>query len=208
MNPLWEKGQELFNSVVDRGIEGLPPLVSSWELAVKYMADKRFANDDERVEALIRRESRKNALSTAVTNLGGVMTLPFAIPANAYASFAYQARLAAAVALVYGHDIRSNKVRVLAGLSMAGRRAVDILKGLGVRFTVMLLERSAAQLSEKVLADVGASVGVKMLAQGGGQLPGILMKSVPVASAVVCGAIDWRYCLAVGRVSRDIFRRA
>lgn len=207
MKPLWEKGQELFNSVVDRGIEGLPPLVSSWELAVKYLADKRYESNDARVEALIRRESRKNALSTAVTNLGGVMTLPVAIPANAYASFAYQARLAAAVALVYGHDIRSRQVRVMVGLSLAGRKAVDILKGLGVRFTVMLLERSAAQLSEKVLADVGASVGVKMLAQSGEQLSGLLMKSVPVASAVVCGAIDWRYCLAVGRVSRDIFRR-
>jgi len=204
---IWKKAQQVFDSVVDRGIQGLPPLASSWELAVNYLQDSRYLSDDRRVEALIRRESRKNALATAVTNLGGVMTLPVAIPANVYASFAYQARLAAAVALVYGHDIRTNRVRVMVGLSLAGRKAVDILKGLGVRFTTMMLERGAAQLSERVLAEVGPNVGLRILAQGGEQLPGLILKSIPVASALVCAAIDWRYCLAVGRVSQGIFGR-
>lgn len=207
MNTLREKAQQVFNAVVDKGIEGLPPLASSWELAVSYLNDRDFPSNDLRVEALIRRESRKNALSTALANLGGVVTLPFAVPANAYASFAYQARLAAAVALIYGHDIRSQQVRVMVGLSLAGRRAVEVLKSLGVRFTVMLLDRAAAQLSEKVIADIGAGVGLRLLAQCGDQLSGLVVKSVPVASAVVCGAIDWRYCRAVGRVSRAIFRR-
>ncbi|WP_243363297.1 hypothetical protein [Fundidesulfovibrio terrae] len=199
--------QQVFDAVVDRGIKGLPPLVSSWELAVHYMRDGRYATDDRRVDALIRRESGKNAFATAVTNMGGVMTLPLAIPANVYASFAYQARLAAAVALVYGHDIREHRVRMLVGLSMAGRRAVDILKGLGVRFTTMLLERGAAQLSERVMAEVGPGVGLRILAQGGEQVPGLVLKAVPVASAVVCAAIDWNYCRAVGRVAQRIFRR-
>jgi len=207
MSMLGRRALEVFNAAVDRGIEGLPPLSSSWELAVSYLENRSFPSPDQRVDTLIRREARKNALCTAVTNLGGVMTLPLAVPANAYTSFAYQARLAAAVALVYGHDIRSHKVRVLVGLSMAGRRAVDLLKTLGVRFTTMLLERSAAQLSEKVLADIGTGVGVRMMAQGGEQAAGILLKAVPLASAVVCGAIDWNYCRAVGRVSQDIFRR-
>lgn len=204
---MWGNAQQVFNAVVDRGVEGLPPLVSSWELAVKYMSDRSLPSNDLRVDALIRRESTKNAFSTAVTNLGGVMTLPVAIPANIYASFAYQARLAAAVALIYGHDIRSHKVRVMVGLSLAGRKAVEVLKSLGVRFTVMLLERSAAQLSEKVLADIGAAVGIRILAQGGEQAAGLLLKTIPIASDVVCGAIDWNYCRAVGKVSRDIFRR-
>jgi len=203
----WGNAQQVFNAVVDRGVEGLPPLVSSWELAVKYLSDRSLPSNDLRVEALIRREARKNAFSTAVTNLGGVMTLPVAIPANIYASFAYQARLAAAVALIYGHDIRSHQVRVMVGLSLAGRKAVEVLKSLGVRFTVMLLERSAAQLSEKVLADIGAAVGLRILAQGSEQAAGLILKTIPVASAVVCGAIDWNYCRAVGKVSREIFRR-
>jgi hypothetical protein len=199
--------QEAFDAVVDRGIRGLPPLVSSWELAVRYMADARYASVDHRVDALIRKESGKNAFATAVINMGGVMTLPLAIPANVYASFAYQARLAAAVALVYGHDIRESRVRTLVGLSMAGRRAVDILKGLGVRFTTMMLTRGAEQLSQRVMAEVGPSVGIRILAQSGEQLPGLMLKAVPVASAVVCAAIDWNYCRAVGRVAQRIFRR-
>lgn len=207
MNSSWNAARDVFNAVVDRGIEGLPPFDSSWELAVRYMTDQDFQDDDARVEELIRRESRKNAFSTAVTNMGGLFTLPVAIPVNIYASFAYQARLAAAVALVYGHDIRSEKVRVMVGLSLAGKKAVDLLKGLGVRFTAMLLERGAAQLSERVMAEVGAGVGMRILAQSGEQLSGIVLKSIPVASALVCGAIDWRYCRSVGRVSQRIFMR-
>jgi len=207
MSTLFGQAQEAFNAVVDRGIQGLPPLVSSWELAVRYLSDDSFADNHARVDELIRRESAKNAFLSAVSNVGGLATLPVSIPVGAYASFAYQARLAAAVALVYGHDVRQHRVRVMVGLSMAGRKAVDILKSLGVRFTTMLLERSAAQLSEKVLAETATGVGVRILAQGGQQLPGLLLKSIPVASAVVCGVIDWRYCRAVGRVSRDIFAR-
>jgi len=207
MSPLWSKAQQVFNTVVDRGVEGLPPLDSSWELAVRYLEDRSFKDDDSRVEALIGSESRKNAFSTALSNVGGPLTLPLAIPLNVYASFAYQARLAAAVALVYGHDIRSRDVRVMVGLSLAGRKAVDLLKGLGVRFTTMLLERGAAQLSERVLADIGGSVGMRILAQGGEQGASLMLKAVPLAGALVCGVIDWRYCRAVGVVSRDIFRR-
>ncbi len=207
METILSQAQRLFNSVVDRGISGLPPFDSSWELAVRYMEDASFVSDDERVAALIARESRKNAFVTAVTNLGGLVTLPVAVPANAYASFAYQARLAASVALVYGHDIRSPQVRTLVGLSLAGRRAADLLKTLGVKFSTLLLERGAAQLSQKVLADVGAGVGMRLLAQSGEQAAGIMLRAVPVVGAAVCGVIDWRYCLAVGRVSRRIFAR-
>lgn len=205
MGTLGAKAREIFESVVDRGIEGLPPFASSWELAVGYLGDGSFADNHERVAALIARESRKNAVSTAVTNLGGLLTLPVAVPANAYASFAYQARLAAAVALVYGHDIRSPRVRALVGISLAGRRAVEALKGVGVKAATALLERGAAQLAEKLAADVGAGVGMRILGQGSQQLPGLMLKSIPLAGAAVCGFIDWRYCRAVGRVSRAIF---
>ncbi|WP_243309958.1 hypothetical protein [Fundidesulfovibrio agrisoli] len=207
MGTLLEKANQIFNSVVDRGVNGLPPLDSSWELAVRYLRDQSFPDDDSRVEALIRRESRKNAFCTALANVGGPLTLPVAIPLNIYATFAYQARLAAAVALVYGHDIRSRDVRVMVGLSLAGRKAVELLKGLGVRFTTMLLERGAAQLSERVLADIGGTVGMRILAQGGEQGASVMLKAVPLAGALVCGVIDWRYCRAVGVVSRNIFRR-
>ena len=206
MGTLGAKAREVFESVVDRGIEGLPPFASSWELAVSYMADGAYADNDARVAALIARESRKNAFSTAVTNLGGLITLPVAVPVNAYASFAYQARLAAAVSLVYGHDIRSPRVRALVGVSLAGKRAVEALKSAGVKAMTMLLERGAAQLSERLAADLGTGVGMRILAQGGQQLPGLMLKSVPLAGAAVCGLIDWRYCRAVGRVSGAIFR--
>lgn len=201
------KPWQAFNLIVEQGIEGLPPLKSSQALAQDILEDSSYTGHEHRVRALIARESRKNAYITAITNLGGLVTLPISIPANVYASFAYQARLAAAVAQIYGHDVQAPKVRTLVGLSLAGRRAVDILKAMGVKFTSMVLERCAMQLTDKVLADVGTAVGVRVLAQSGQQLSGILMKSIPLAGAAVCGVIDWRYCRAVGNVASEMFRR-
>ncbi len=63
-----------------------------------------------RVAALIRRETRKNFTSGFLTGLGGVVTFPVSIPAALGASWLIQARMAAAIAKIYGHDLASEPV--------------------------------------------------------------------------------------------------
>jgi uncharacterized protein (DUF697 family) len=55
----------------------------------------------------------KNFTSGFVTGLGGLLTLPFALPAGFAASWVIQARMAAAIARIYGHDLRSERMRTL-----------------------------------------------------------------------------------------------
>jgi len=201
------RAARLLQSIVDRAIQGLPPFSSARALAYKYLRDQRFGSADHRVQALIRRETVKTAFSSAVSNFGGLATLPISIPASLYLSFGYQARLSGAIACLYGHDLASRKVRTLVGLTLAGESAVELLKSLGVHYTARILEQGAAQLSEKVLAEIGATMGVRIMARTGDQAAALLVKSIPVVSAVLCGAIDWGYCQGVGRVSREVFRK-
>jgi hypothetical protein len=68
-----------YDKAVD-GIPGVPGLESAEGLAKDYLNDPGSLEDQ--VDALIRYQVLKAATSGFVTGLGGVLTLPVAIPAN------------------------------------------------------------------------------------------------------------------------------
>src|SRR4051812_11667164 len=112
------KALTLVKWISDKAIDGIRPLSSAHDLADEYLIDRGYKNHDARVAALINWETTKNFTSGFVTGLGGVLVLPVALPAAFAASWVIQARMAAAIARVYGHNIHSDRVRtfVIAAL--------------------------------------------------------------------------------------------
>jgi hypothetical protein len=84
----------------DHAIDGVRPLSSAQDLATEYLRDQSYPSHRERVDALINWETSKNFTSGFVTGLGGLLTLPFALPAGFAASWVIQARMAAAIARI------------------------------------------------------------------------------------------------------------
>jgi len=83
----------------DHAIDGIPSLSSAQDLATEYVRNQSYRNDRQRIDALINWETSKNFTSGFVTGLGGMVTLPVALPAGFAASWMIQARMAAAIAL-------------------------------------------------------------------------------------------------------------
>jgi len=106
---------------------------SAKELADKYAADHKYVSLEERVETLIRVESAKSFAAGFVSGIGGLWTLPVAVPASVYANWVLQARIAGAIAHLYGHDLKTERIRSLCLLCLLGESAWGVLKGLGVR---------------------------------------------------------------------------
>ena len=96
------KAIELVNTVLDAGIKGLGPLKSASALATEYLRDPSYADDEARIDALINWETAKNFTTGFLTGLGGLMTLPVAVPASLGASWAVQARLVGTIAAIRG----------------------------------------------------------------------------------------------------------
>jgi len=71
-------------------------------LAAEYLGDDKYRDDGARVAALIKWETAKNFTTGFLTGLGGFITLPVAVPAALAASWVVQARMAAAIACIYG----------------------------------------------------------------------------------------------------------
>ena len=92
-------------------LAGAGPLAGARELAAEYLADARYESNDERVDALIDRETIKNFATGFVTGVGGAITLPVSIPSALAASWVIQARMAGAIANVYGHDLAARARR-------------------------------------------------------------------------------------------------
>ena len=115
-----ESAGKLVKYLLEKGLGGFPPLSSAANLADEYLIDRDYDSNDERVAALIKWEMTKNFTTGFITGLGGIVALPVGVPSALVASWLIQARMAGAIARIYGHDLAEERVRTLILLSLAG----------------------------------------------------------------------------------------
>lgn len=202
---------KLADWITVRSIAGVSPLSSASDLAERYLIDQGYASNDRRVDALIRWETTKNFTAGFLTGLGGVLTLPIAIPGSVAASWLIQARMAAAIAAIYGHDPRSDRVRTVVLLALVGdASASKLLKGAGIALGRQAALRAIEHVGGRTLTEINREVGTQLLAKAGAKGAGAkgASKFVPIAGGVVSGAFDAISCQVVGRCAKRMFRPA
>jgi uncharacterized protein (DUF697 family) len=199
-------GRKLAEYLVERGIAGVGPLSSAGNLAQEYLIDASYASDDERVDALIRWETRKNFTAGFVTGLGGVIALPVTIPSALAASWLIQARMAGAIARIYGHDLEDERVRTMILLALAGDVAKEAMKGLGIPFGNAVTRRAVDQIPGRALVEVNKRIGLRLLAEVAERRVANFARLVPVAGGVVGGTLDAVVCRMVGRTAKRLMR--
>jgi hypothetical protein len=200
-----EKAVALVKGILDRGIEGLPPLTSAEALAAEYSADPAYATTRDRVKALIRWEASKNFATGFVTGVGGLATLPVAVPAAIGASWLLQARLAGAIARLHGYSLKSDRVRTLILLAIIGDSAKDVLKTAGVMVGKRLTANAISAIPGRVLIQINKLVGLRLLTKTGQTGAVRLARAIPLAGGVVGGSFDAAGCVAVGKVADRLF---
>lgn len=204
--PTAASATRLTSFLLERGLGGVPPLSSAEDLATEYLIDQGYENHDQRVESLVNWETTKNFTSGFITGLGGVIALPIAIPSALAASWVLQARMAGAIAKIYGHDLRLDRVRTLILLSLAGDVAREAMQGTGIRIGNKLTERAIAQVPGRALVEINKRIGVRLLSKAGERSFVNLSKAVPIVGGVVGGSFDAVVCRAVGRTAKALFR--
>ncbi|MBL8794609.1 MAG: EcsC family protein [Planctomycetia bacterium] len=195
------------NWLFDQAVGGIPPaLLSARALADEYLQDSRYADDDRRVRALINWETTKNFTSGFLTGLGGIVTLPLAIPAALWASWVLQARLAAGVAAIHKHEISEDRVKTLVLLAVAGDAGKEIVKQMGIQVGNQLTRQLVMKIPGSVLLQINRQVGFRLLTKAGTTGIVNLVKWVPIAGGLIGGTVDGVTCRAVGWVAHELFR--
>ena len=192
---------------MDIGIDGgAPGFSSSRDLAHEYLNDSRYADDHKRVSALIKWETSKAFGTGMVTGLGGFITMPITVPSGVAVGWVLQARLAAAIAAIYGHDVDEDRVRSLAMLALIGDSGKEAAKRVGIDLSQRAGKAAIERVPGRVLTDINKRVGFRLITRSGTTGVINLANAIPVLGGVVGGTFDAAAQRAVGAAARRSFR--
>jgi len=196
----------LVTQLLQHGLGGHGRLDGAEKLAAKYRENPRFSDDDARVRALIKSHTFMNFGTGFITGLGGLVTLPIAIPTALTASWMIHTRLSGAIAAIHGHDIDDEHVQTFILLSLIGDSGKQVLRNVGVTVANRVAMRTVDAIPARVLTEINKRVGMRLLTKAGERGVVNLTRVVPVAGGIVGGGVDALYCNAVGRRAHAVFR--
>lgn len=204
IEPTDSSATKIVKWIATKGIEGVPPLSSAANLALEYAIDQGYEDNDERVDSLINWETSKNFTSGFIAGLGGVITMPISVPSAFGASWVIQARMAGAIAQIYGHTLSEDRVRTLVLLSLLGDAGKEVIKSAGIEFGRKVTKSAINKLSGKALIEINKKIGFRLITKAGQTGVVNLTKFVPFVGGVVGGTFDALTCRAVGANGKEL----
>ena len=187
----------------DKAVNGFPGLDSAQELAEDYL--KNSGSKVDIVNSLIRWQNTKCAVSGFISNLGGIITLPVAIPANISSVMYVQIRMIAAIAYMGGYDIKDDRVKSLIYVCLLGNSGKDIFKEFGIKLGCKLAQQSVEKISGQVILKINQIVGFRLVTKFGEKGFINLGKGIPLIGGVIGGTLDLLSTDVIGNISRDTF---
>lgn len=173
---------------LNKAIDGLGPLPSAAASANTHLVDA-----DGDVEAAIVHLVRRHILLAGaqgfVTNLGGLIAVPIAVPANLIGVTLVQAHLIAGIAHLRGYDLGSAGVRNAILVCMLGEdsaRALMRQRNLPNTVTA-LIDASTPELEERVSKEVTADLIART---AGRRVATLIGRRIPLLGGVVGAGAD------------------
>lgn len=187
----------------EKAVDGMPGVDSAQEMAEDYMKNDEPIIDQ--VNSLIRWQNTKAGTSGFLTGLGGLITLPVAVPANISSVMYVQIRMIASIAHMGGHDLKDDRVKALVYTCLTGNAAKEILKDIGVVMGTKLTTSVIKNISGKTITAINQKVGFRLLTKFGEKGVINLGKAVPLIGGIVGATFDSVATNTIGNVARDTF---
>ena len=182
---------------------------SVYDMADEYRAASRTI--EGAVRSLIRWQSSKAAATGFVAGVPGltamVVTVPFEMAMNAY----LQLRMVCVIAILYGWDPKSDRLRTIIMALMLGSAVGDATAATAARVGRSSLRSAIKTIPRKALTRfnrlVRPIVGSGRAVTKAGQTGLVnLSKFVPIAGGVAGGTIDWSATYVIGRSANRLLR--
>ncbi|MBO5340229.1 MAG: EcsC family protein [Oscillospiraceae bacterium] len=185
-----EEIMQLLDKLYSQSVEGIaqvsPPVD---KLANDYL--QKAENVDAAAKKLIAYQVAKCTTSGFLTGLGGLITLPVAIPANVGSVMYVQMRMIACLAYMGGYDTSSDQVQTLVYACLAGISIDQILKNVGIQFGTKFTMAMVKKIPGTVLTKINQKVGFRFLTKFGSKGLINLGKAVPIVGGVIGGGFDF-----------------
>jgi len=195
-----EKKRNALEKIIDWMIETGQQDID--EYVNKLRSQNPGISADDLAKKIVRRKSIKNGLVGAVTGLGGIITLPVAVPADVVASWKIQIFIALTVAHVYGHDAKTADIKTDIYLILAGDSAKEALKRVGIEVSKGVTKKAISKyVTREVMKKIWKVVPQKIITKAGEKSLTSFMKMVPLVGAPVGFAFDWVAAKVVGKTA-------
>ncbi len=185
-----EEIMQLLDKLYDQCIHGIakvsPPIE---KLANDYLAKSKDV--DTAAKKFVNYQIAKCTTSGFITGLGGLITLPVAIPANVGSVIYVQMRMIACLAYMGGYDTDSDKVQTLVYACLAGISIDQILKQAGIQFGNKFAMAMVKKIPGEVLTKINQKVGFRFVTKFGTKGIVNIGKAVPVVGGMISGGFDF-----------------
>ncbi len=198
-----EQMMELLEKCYDGAMEGLPGMPSCKALAEEYLG--RHSTPEIAARQMVNNQIAKCTTSGFLTGLGGLITLPVAIPANVASVLYVQMRMIGALAVMGGYDLKDDEVQTLVYLCLVKTSIADVCKSAGVQVANKLTLGLLKKLPGTVLTKINQKVGFRLLTKFGEKGVINLVKLVPVAGGIVGGAVDFAGTRSIAVKAEKVF---
>ena len=197
------KIMEVLDWSYEKAVDGLPGMETAQELANKYL--NRYNSTDEAIDKFIKWQQAKCATSGFLTGLGGIITLPVAIPANISSVIYVQTRMVAAIAHMRGFDLKDDQVRTLVYVALTGQSAADILKQAGIKFGTKMSTVLIKKIPFEVIKQINKAVGFRLVTKFGQTGVINLGKGIPFVGGIIGGTVDAVGTSTIGKTAKRVF---
>lgn len=186
-----------------KALSGVGAFDSAYSLADNHLHKTR--SREAAVDGLVNWQVAKCATSGFVTGIGGLLTLPVAIPANISSVLLVQLRMILSIAIIGGYDPRSEQVKSLAFVCLTGNVASGILNEMGISNKQAITKEAVEKIGEDLRKRINYLMKSRLVARAG--RVGILgfSKAIPLLGGLVGGAIDASSTVSVGNAARRLF---
>lgn len=194
---------EILDWSYDKAINGLPGMETVEELAQNYLRKSRTV--DEAIDRFIDWQTAKCATTGFLTGLGGLITLPVAIPANVGSVIYIQTRMVATIAYMKGYNIKDDQVRTFVYLALIGQSSADILKQFGIKAGTKFGEVLIKRIPTEIIKQINKTVGFRLVTKFGEKGVINLGKCIPLLGGVIGGSVDFLGTKKIGKTAKKMF---
>ena len=181
---------QLLDKLYDQSMHGIAKVSPPVEkLANNYLEKSNDATTA--AKKFINYQIAKCTTSGFVTGLGGLITLPVAIPANVGSVIYVQMRMIACLAYMGGYDTDSDQVQTLVYACLAGISIDQILKQAGIQFGNKFAMAMVKKIPGEVLTKINQKVGFRFVTKFGTKGIVNIGKAVPVVGGMIGGGFDF-----------------
>ncbi len=195
---------QILNKLYEGSVHGIdkvsPPIRS---LSDSYT--QKFPTIEKAAHSFIKYQVAKCTTSGFIAGLGGLITLPVAIPANISSVLYVQIRMISCLAYMGGYDVNSDQVQTLVYACLAGVSVDQVLKHVGIQIGNKVAVNMVKKIPGEVLTKINQKVGFRLLTKFGTKGFINLGKVVPVVGGVIGGGLDYVETKAIAHRAYKMF---